>query len=142
MSQLKPGDRVLVEGQEATFRGLNDRIPGDCWIEFDHGGGWWSYSPSSVRPATPEPADEAPITIHGPLQPASPRVAEPTQRATLHSHMLLGTAPQELPELRFRPEFADDPGPTFPSALDWPEIETQPGELDGDGCPWKVSQFR
>lgn len=48
---LKDGDRVMVGGHVATFRGLNPRVPGDYWIEFDFGGGWWSYRPSNVKPA-------------------------------------------------------------------------------------------
>lgn len=47
---LEPGDRVVVCGVEATFRGLNPKIPGDYWVEFDFGGGWWSYDPSNVEP--------------------------------------------------------------------------------------------
>lgn len=47
---LRVGQRVEVEGHPATFRGLNPKVPGDYWIEFDFGGGWWSYHPSSVKP--------------------------------------------------------------------------------------------
>jgi hypothetical protein len=45
------GERVIVTGVEATCRGDNPRIPGDYWIEFDAGGGWWSFHPNDVVPA-------------------------------------------------------------------------------------------
>lgn len=50
------GARVIVGGQLATFRGINPKIPGDYWIEFDYGGGWWSYHPSDVQPVHPTSA--------------------------------------------------------------------------------------
>ena len=50
---LTEGCRVIVqETHEATFRGMNPKIPGDYWIEFDGGGGWWSYHPSNVKPVS------------------------------------------------------------------------------------------
>lgn len=46
---LTEGCRVVVRNYgEATFRGLNHKVPGDYWIEFDGGGGWWSFDPSDV----------------------------------------------------------------------------------------------
>jgi uncharacterized protein YegP (UPF0339 family) len=46
--ELVEGCRILVEGKPATYRGLNPKVPGDYWVEFDFGGGWWSYHPSNV----------------------------------------------------------------------------------------------
>ena len=47
-----PGRRIVVQGTPATFRGLNPKVPGDYWVEFDHGGGWWSYHPDDVVDGT------------------------------------------------------------------------------------------
>lgn len=49
-TKLTPGCRVTVQGVAAIYRGPNPKIPGDYWIEFYDGGGWWSYSPSDVEP--------------------------------------------------------------------------------------------
>lgn len=51
-SKLVEGCRVVCQGQEATFRDMNPRLPGDLWIEFDCGGGWWSFDPSDVEVKT------------------------------------------------------------------------------------------
>lgn len=45
--QLSDGSPVTIDGHPGTFRGHNELIPGDYWVEFA-GTGKWSYSPSDV----------------------------------------------------------------------------------------------
>lgn len=78
--QLCDGSPVTVDGQPGIFRGDNERIPGDVWIEFA-GTGKWSYSPSNVKFKPNWPAFFAACVDDEPNEPVI---------ATLHAHMARG----------------------------------------------------
>lgn len=46
--EMQDGSRVTINGTPAIYRGLNPKVEGDCWVEFD-GTGKWRYHPSDVK---------------------------------------------------------------------------------------------
>lgn len=46
---LQPGSPVLVKGDSAVYRGPNEKIEGDYWIDHGPGVGTYSWHPSDVK---------------------------------------------------------------------------------------------
>ena len=49
LTKLVDGDKIIVEGTPAIYRGPNPKIEGDVWVEFPDTG-LWSYHPSDIKP--------------------------------------------------------------------------------------------